>query len=656
MERSKAVGFEVSGYRFGVFQFDARTLELSKGGRPIKLRPQSLKVLALLLSRPGELVQRADLHRELWDHGTFVDYEQGVNHCIKELRAALGDLAESPRYIETLARRGYRFIAPIERLATPSSAPLPAPHAVPVEATNGPVTGVTAAVPKRIEAGANRTARPFLIATALGLVVTVVAIGLYPRRSRASESPRITVISVVPFAAAEGEETLGTGLANAISQRLGGQQLIAVRSQRDVESARRSGGSPVGGANEPALILDGEVARAGSTVTVQARLKTALDDRVTWSERFRVKTDELFSVEDVIAERVVSALGLRLAAAEQDRLRRRYTSNTAAYQDYLRGRVAMNRYTPEGTAEAVAAFENALRLDPGYALARAGLAMACADMCLRFAPAADVERWGARSEEEARAALDLDSDLAEAHLARAAVARKREFDWNATVAASRRAILLNPNLDQAHFFIAAAYYHLGYMDEALIEVQKGRALRGGDIVEPIRIEALVALFSGQFAPAVARLEEVSRLSSQAIGDTYLALAQYYAGSGDRSIDALEALTAQSSTATATRSRAAFAGVLAARGRGDAARSQIQQVLAGRYRDHHVAYSLGVAYAQLGDFPQAAQWLRTAADTGFPCLPWFERDPLLEPARQRSDFAELLAYVRARRDSALSRVD
>src|SRR4029079_11552812 len=153
------------------------------------LRTHALKVLALLLARPGELVQRADLHRELWDHGTFVDYEQGVNHCIKELRAALGDLAESPRYIETLARRGYRFIAPIERLATPSSAPLPASPAVPVEATNGPVTGVTAAVPKRIEAGANRTARPVLIATALGLVVAFVAIGLYPRRSRASESP-----------------------------------------------------------------------------------------------------------------------------------------------------------------------------------------------------------------------------------------------------------------------------------------------------------------------------------------------------------------------------------------------------------------------------------------------------------------------------------
>ena len=205
---------------------------------------------------------------------------------------------------------------------------------------------------------------------------------------------------------------------------------------------------------------------------------------------------------------------------------------------------------------------------------RAGLAMACADMSLRFAPAADVDHWSARSEEAARAALDLDPDLAEAHLARAAVARKREFDWNATVAASRRATLLNPNLDQAHFFVAAAYYHLGYMQEALIEAQKGRALRGGDTVEPIRIEALVALFSGDFAPAIARLEEVSRLSSQPIGDTYLAMAAYYSGGRERARTMLEALAGQPSLATATRSRAALASILAAQGQTDAARAQI----------------------------------------------------------------------------------
>ena len=131
--------------------------------------------------------------------------------------------------------------------------------------------------------------------------------------------------------------------------------------------------------------------------------------------------------------------------------------------------------------------------------------------------------------------------------------------------ASRRALVLNPNLDQAHFFMSAAYYHLGYMEEALIEMNKGRRLRGGDVIEPIRIEALVALFSGNFGAALAHLQEVSRLSSQAIGDTYLALVYYYSGNVERGRGRtmLESLTANSSASTAARSSAALAGILAA---------------------------------------------------------------------------------------------
>ena len=221
-------------------------------------------------------------------------------------------------------------------------------------------------------------------------------------------------------------------------------------------------------------------------------------------------------------------------------------------------------------------------------------------MYLRFARAGEVERWGERTETEARAALDLDADLAEAHLARAAVARKREFDWNTTMTASRRALVLNPNLDQAHFFMSAAYYHLGYMEEALIEMNKGRRLRGGDVIEPIRIEALVALFSGNFGAALAHLQEVSRLSSQAIGDTYLALAYYYSGNVERGRTMLESLTANSSASTAARSSAALAGILAAQRETAAANAQLAKVLAREYRDHHVAYSVAAAYAQLGE--------------------------------------------------------
>ena len=186
--------------------------------------------------------------------------------------------------------------------------------------------------------------------------------------------------------------------------------------------------------------------------------------------------------------------------------------------------------------------------------------------------------------------------------------------------------------------------------------QKGRALRGADLIEPVRIAALVALFSGDFVPARVHLEEVSRLSSHSIGDTYLALAYYYSGNVQRGRTMLESLVTHVSASTAMRSRAVLAGVLAAQGETDAARVHVNHVLARDYRDHHVAYSLGVAYAQLGEPEKAVRWLRTAADTGFPCLTWFERDPLLEPVRPLREFLELQEYVRARRESSLSKVD
>jgi len=371
---------------------------------------------------------------------------------------------------------------------------------------------------------------------------------------------------------------------------------------------------------------------------------------VSWSQRFTFHAAEFFSVEDVIAERVSEALRLRAAAAQQGQLRRRYTSNAPAYTDYLRGRAAMAQYTPEGTRRAAEAFERALERDPEFTLARAGLAAAAADMYLRFAPAGDPEGWAERAEREARAALEMDPDLAEAHLARAAVARKREFDWETAIAASHRALVLNPTLDQAHFFIAAAYYHLGYMEEALLEMERGRRLGGPDVVEPLRIEALVALFSGRFAPAVAQLEEVSRRSSQPIGDTYLALGYYYSGNAARAGQMLESLAAHPSASTASRAGTALAGILAAQGDVAGARRRLDEVLARQYRDHHVAYGFGAAYAQLGDEDRAVQWLRTAADSGFPCLVWFERDPLLQPIRGSAPFAELLAYVRGVRES------
>ncbi|HUQ89704.1 MAG TPA: winged helix-turn-helix domain-containing protein [Vicinamibacterales bacterium] len=619
--------------RFGVFEFDAGTLELRKNGRLLSVRPQPLTLLALLLESPGDLVSREKIQSALWPGDTFVDFEQGVNHAIRELRAALGDAADSPRFVQTLPRRGYRFIAPVE---PPPAAATSSQHDVVLPTAASTAIESAGPIPAAAARRWRRLISPAAIAVAAALAATLMTM-LWLRPSVVPAFNPATALRVRAFSAPT-DPLLGVGLATAISARLGGQQAVSVRWTDSGE--------------EPGIthILDGEIMTDAAAIIVLARLHDVARQQTVWSDRIVVQKDQLFSVEDAIAERVVSALRLRLVAAEQDRLRRRYTNNSEAYLEYLRGRAALANYTPESTMAAIGAFDRALERDADYALARAGLAMACADMYLRFAAANEVERWGERAEAEARAALTIDPDLAEAHLARAAVARKREFDWNATITAGRRALVLNPNLEQARFFVAAAFYHNGYMEEALSEMEKGRSLRGVDVIEPIRIEALVALFSGSFAPARAHLEEVSRLSSQAIGDTYLGLAYYYSGSVDRGRSMLESLVSHRSASTAARAGAALAGILAAQGEPSGARAYVDRVLKEEYRDHHVAYSLGAAYAQLGDFKESQRWLHTAADTGFPCVPWFERDPLLEPLRRLPEFSALLEYVRDRRET------
>lgn len=638
--------------RFGVFEFDARSLELWKNGRAVAVRPQPLKLLALLLHHPGAVVSREDIQRALWSEDTFVDFEQGVNHAVRELRTALSDVAESPRFIQTLPRRGYRFLPPVEALASPEPSGIVSPHSAPLpdagEAASSapPIDGVSAH-PTR------QRWRGVLAASALGAVVAAM-VGLSPALRVGDEwsATRRPVLSIQPFETPPDDAITGVGLARAISTRLGGQQALAVSSGAPGRSAAALAPPDPAPAPHATHVLSGRLKRSGADVSVVTELR-ATDGSVLWSGSLRVRADQLFDVESVIAERVVSTLRIRLARAEQERLRRRYTRDQEAYRAYLRGREALVAYTPAGAQDAVRAFEGALSHDPGYALARAGLAMAAADMYLRFSPPKDVEQWGARAESEARTALALDADLAEAHLARAAVARKREFDWNATIDSSQRALLLNPNLEQAHLFTAAAYYHLGYMDEARIALEKGSRLHGPDVIEPVRIDALIALFSGSFAPARARLEDVSRLSSQAIGDTYLALAYYYTGSAERARTMLTSLAKASSASTSARAGVALAGVLAAQGDAAGARAQLERVSQLGYRDHHVAYGFGAAHAQLAHYAQAMDWLRIAADTGFPCLPFFERDPLLEPLRSRSEYQDLLTHVRARRDASLS---
>jgi len=351
------------------------------------------------------------------------------------------------------------------------------------------------------------------------------------------------------------------------------------------------------------------------------------------------------TLEDAISEKVAGALRAPVTPAERTRLARRYTAHALAYESYLRGRSELLRYTGEGTLAAIKSFDAAAQLDPRYPLAHAGLASASAQMHLRFAADDEVAVWRARAQREASLALELEPDLAEVHEALAAVYGQTDFDWPRTISESRRALALNPSLPLPHYYLARAFYHYGLLEMIESEVRAGLDIDPVNRLEPYRMRGVAALVSGRIQEAQRWLGETRKLSAPTVTAWYYAQALYYAGDRHAAQSLLQGL--HGSAQADQRARATLASFLAADGSKAQAEVLVEQALASAYMDHHVAYSLGAAYAQLGQPAQAVAWLRKAADSGFPCYPWYARDPLLQHIHGDPAFNHLLADLKDR---------
>jgi TolB-like protein len=491
-------------------------------------------------------------------------------------------------------------------------------------------------------------------AAAIGVVALLIAVGLAAaqrlRAPRASEPPAAITLAVLPFhvlAETPGEGALGLGLADDIITHLANVGQVRVRPTQAV--LRYEGQTPdlqeAGRALGADRLLIGTIRKRPTGFRVTVQLVRVEDGAPHWGESYDLASVELPGIEDRITEQVVAALGLRLDREARARNERRYTESAAAYEAYLRGRASMVYGSEDGTRMAIAAFEEALGLDPGYALAHALLSMASAQMHLRFASAAEAPAWRERALREAGRAQDLDADLAETHLALADVYGKTEFEWDRVIAESGRALELDPDLGLAHAYIARAFYHLGLLDGAEARARKAISLATENPSDALRSQGVAALLSGRFAEAVPLLEEVQRRSGKPLSDYNLALAYYYGGDAARGERILDDLARSSSASSSQRARAWLAAFLAARGERARAADLVELVAAGKYMDHHVAAGLGNAYAQLGRPVDALRWLRSAADTGFPCHAWYARDPLLAPLRENPAFQAWLEELR-----------
>jgi TolB-like protein len=460
-----------------------------------------------------------------------------------------------------------------------------------------------------------------------------------------------TTLAVLPCRAlAEREriEFLEVGIADAIISALTNAAQLRVRPTYAIlpYQGQHIDLRAVGRALNAEYLLTCTLQPTPDSVTAAVQFVRAGDGSAVWGQTYDAKRGDLIALRDQISERVVSDLRIRMTAAERKRAYKRYTENAAAYERYLQGRAAFARYTHEGTLTAIDHFRGALAVDPQYALAHAGLATAAARMRIRFSTSKDRGQWLDLAHREADEALRLDPDLAEAHEARAAVAREGDFDWDTVMEESDQALARNPSLADPHFYRAGAFYHYGLLEQANREIRLGIANFPPNPVEGPRLRGNLALLEGRFADAVRDLSEVHRLSAPAVVGSYLGLALYYTDKATEAETLLEDLAGKPS-GSQKRAQAALASVLAARGERSRAMMLIEQTRTGADPDHHAAYSLGTAYALLGDATEAIRWLERAAERGFPCASWFARDPLLARIRDDARFQKLLVDLEQR---------
>ncbi len=428
------------GVRFGGFEFDFGSGELRSAGRKLPLQSQPAEILATLLTSPGQIVTREELRRTIWADDTFVDFDAALNVAVNKVRQALNDSATAPRFIETIPKRGYRFLADVHPI---ESTPLVRPDVAiqPLPDTFTPrVPDAAAPLPKT---GAPRTGGSgWIIGLSLALIV---AAGWWNavRVAPSADSPRsIAVLPFRPLIAEPPDEGLGLGLAEAVIVRLGQLQQLRVPSIHAVQHYAKRDADPViaGRSLGVDAILDGSLQRLNGTLRLSARLLDVQTGTALWAQQWDLPWTDIFSVQDAMATEVTRALALKLVPEDLASLRQ-HPTNVDAYDSYLRARALLLRRTTADSLRAAELLEEAVARDPYSAAAYSSLAFAYISAPLfEGAPTPAVE-LGRRA---ARRALDLDPTIAEAHAVNARIMIHFDWDVEASEREARRALELGP--------------------------------------------------------------------------------------------------------------------------------------------------------------------------------------------------------------------
>lgn len=616
--------------RFGVFEADPRSGELTKNGRRVRLQEQPFQLLSALLQRPGEVVTREELQGLLWPR-TIVDYDHGLNKAVSKIREALGDSAENPRFVETVARRGYRFLADvavIDDRAARAFVADPATNAAPAP-DHAPGAG-----------GTLRKPAAWMGLTLLSMAALLACLHLWSPRAQAAHS--LAVLPLVNMSDDGSQDFLADGMTAELITQLGKVSSLRVISRTSAMAYKGASKSLATIARELDVdaVVEGTVTRSGTHVRISAELVHVPDDKHIWANSYEGDVRDSLTLQAQVARAVAHEVQATLSHGEQAALDRAGVVDPLAYENYLKGRFFLNKRTGDDLRTAIRYFRQAIETDRSYAEAYSGLADA-------YALAGDWE-YGVLSSREAfpkaveaaTRALELDNTLGEAHASLAFALDLYGWNWDVAGSEFETAIHLNPGYATAHHWYAWHLMLMGKNAEAIAELRRAQSLDplslivGADIADALCI-------NHDFDAAIELIGRTLELDPRfAVGHFELGQALAQLHQFDQAIAEFQKAIDISGHSSVLDSNLAYAYAASGR-KAEAARiARDMEAQSATYPspEAHIA----LVHVGLGDRDTAFAWLNKAYGAGF--NPSILLRPAFDPIRTDTQFKDLLRRI------------
>jgi TolB-like protein/DNA-binding winged helix-turn-helix (wHTH) protein len=632
--------------RFGVFEVDLKASELRKHGFRIKLAEQPFQVLAMLLERPGETVTREELRAKLWQGDTFVDFDHGLNNAVMRVREVLLDSSDHPRYIETVPRRGYRFVAPVEELHQTA-----ATRDDSWSTQKTPVQPDAPLVPPAPAAAPEGKSRHWWLSRGVfavgALVAAVVLLGWIVRDartkgSRASATPSTSLV-VLPLENLSGDKDqdyFADGMTDELIANLAKIRSLHVisRSTAMAYKGTRKPLSEIARELNVDAVVEGTVMRVGSRVRITAELVQVSTDHHLWADTYESQIGDVLALQNRVSSAIVNEIRIQLTPEERERLAKTPAVSPEAYENYLKGLYYWNKRSDENLTRAIGYFERATSLDPQYALAYAGLSDCYAIISAEIFGTMPASQSAPKARAAALRALELDPTLVEAQTSLATEKFNYEWDWSGASEGFERAIGLNPSYATAYQRYSLYLIAMGKVQDSFAQIQKAREL------DPLSLSINFSLgwrlyMARQYDSAIVQLKDTLDMDPS-YELPHLVAGQAYAQKGNYPLAISELRRAVELSHGTPLMVSALAYAYARSGNRSEAEKLLDQ-LQSKARTQYVSpYYFAIVCEGLSRHDEALDWLEKAYADRSNGLVFLQMEPELDALRSHPRFVSL----------------